>query len=83
MGTWGKPTLVQKCIGTGLSVKGNNKRKAEKMMRDTLAEWEAKITVNYENIAFGEYLSRWLEEIRHGMISSAWMRRGTYCTPIM
>ena len=63
---------VQKCIGTGLSAKDNNKRKAEKMMRDTLAEWEAKITVNYENIAFSEYLRRWLEEIRHTLEESTY-----------
>lgn len=55
----------QKCIGTGLIVKGDNKRKAEKMRLEVLAEWEQKIAENTTEILFSAFLLQWLDATKH------------------
>ncbi len=45
---------------TKLPVKGNNKRKAEKMLRDTLTEHENATPHNAENVLFVDALYSWL-----------------------
>ncbi len=53
----------QKWIGTNLPVKGN-KRKAEKMLRQALTEYEAKDCLCNSDILFGNYIRVWLEQVR-------------------
>lgn len=55
----------QKCIGTGLFVKDDNKRRAERMRREVLAEWERKIAENTTDILFSDFLLQWLEATKH------------------
>ena len=54
----------QKSISTGLTVSGNNKRKAEQKRLEVLKEWQDKI-VSGGDILFSEYLKQWLEETKH------------------
>lgn len=53
----------RKNCATGLAATAKNKRKAEKLRQQTLAEWEQKICPNYSDILFSDYLRLWLEEI--------------------
>ena len=57
----------QKSIATGISVTGNNKRKAIDVRNSILAEWKEKITENYQDILFSDYLKRWLETVKHAI----------------
>ena len=54
----------QKWIPTGYPVKGN-KKKAEKFLRDKIAEWESKNVEYYTNMKFSDYLEKWLLEIKN------------------
>ena len=53
----------QKCIGTGLSASGNNKRRAQKMRDSILREWEGKISQKTTNITFADFLEQWIEMV--------------------
>lgn len=53
---------TQKWISTGLSVKGS-KRKAEKLLREALMEYDKKSVVPKWNILFSDYVQVWLDEI--------------------
>jgi integrase len=55
----------EKSIGTGIPVKGNNKRRAEAEMKRILTEWDAKVTDNFTDILFSDYLKQWLDTTRH------------------
>lgn len=57
----------QKTVATGIPVQGNNKRKAEAARKQILEKWEAKITDNFQDILFSDYLKQWLETIRHSI----------------
>ena len=63
----------QKCIGTGLSASGNNKRKALKIRDSILQEWESRIAQKTTNISFADFLEQWLEIIKPTIAES------TYC----
>ncbi|MDD6633914.1 MAG: site-specific integrase [Ruminococcus sp.] len=54
----------QKWIPTGYTVKGN-KKKAERFLREKIAEWESKNVEYYTNMKFSEYLEKWLLEIKN------------------
>jgi len=54
----------QKSISTGISVQGNNKRKAEQAKKDILDEWRNIIAKNYHDILFADYLVEWLDSIK-------------------
>ena len=58
-------TRKQKCIGTGLSVKGRNKRKAEAALQRALREWQNKIIEDQPDIPFSDYLTTWLADIKN------------------
>ena len=60
----GKRSLHSK--STGLKVKGNNKRKAEAMMRDIVSEWErqANNARPADNPTMRECIAKWLEQKR-------------------
>lgn len=58
--------MKQRAKSTGLSVKGNNKRRAEALMREIVQQWEREATgmkVEDEHL-FSEYAQRWLERKR-------------------
>ena len=54
----------QKSIATSVSVRGNNKREAEAARKRILAEWENKVTENYQEVFFSDYLKQWLEDVK-------------------
>ncbi|MCL2827373.1 MAG: site-specific integrase [Oscillospiraceae bacterium] len=51
----------QKSVSTGLPTQGKNKRKAEAIRKEILAEWETKIACNFQDILLSDYLLQWLE----------------------
>ncbi|MGN1112078.1 MAG: hypothetical protein ACI4RP_02635 [Acutalibacteraceae bacterium] len=53
----------QKWISTGLPIKGN-KRRAEKILRGKIQEWDNKIVEYYSSITVAEYFEKWLVEIK-------------------
>lgn len=53
----------KKWISTGLSVKGN-KRKAEKMLREILTEYELKDGIVHSDTLMSDYVRLWLDQIR-------------------
>ena len=53
----------QKWISTGLPIKGN-KRRAEKILRDKIQEWDNKIVDYYSSISVAEYFEKWLVKIK-------------------
>lgn len=57
----------QKSIKTGISAQGNNKRKAETVRKNLLEEWEKKVSENFQDILFSDYLKEWLETVRHSI----------------
>lgn len=52
----------QKWISTGLAVKGNKKR-AEKLLRDTLREYETKENLVHTDMLFSDAVRLWLENV--------------------
>lgn len=54
-----------KWVDTGILVTGNNKKKAEKKLREILCEYENKNIIFTKSIDFAEYISNWLELIKH------------------
>ena len=58
----------QKWISTGLSVDGNNKRKAEKHCKDELHKLEETLSLsNYEEMLFSDFMRKWLEDIKRNI----------------
>ena len=51
----------QKWISTGISVSGNNKRKAEKKLREILFDYETNNQAFSSDILFVDYLNKWIE----------------------
>lgn len=51
----------QKWISTKLPVQGNKKR-AEDLRVKYLVEWSEKVCESYEDMPFGEYLEKWLDD---------------------
>lgn len=58
----GQGDRKQKWINTKLDIKGN-KRRAEKMLSEMLAEYQKKDVVFYSTITVADYFNEWLEEI--------------------
>ena len=54
----------RKSVATGITVKGNNKRKALCARDEILDEWKNKIAENHQEILFSDYLIMWLEIIK-------------------
>lgn len=59
----------RKSKATGLTVKGN-KRKAQTMADEMLREMQSKVTENYSDISFPQYMRLWLEEIEMSIAES-------------
>ena len=62
----------QKSVATGILVQGKNKRQAEERRREILAEWEQKITSNFVEILFSDYLLEWLEIVKYSIADSTY-----------
>jgi integrase len=61
----------QKLLATGIAVKGNNKRKAEKVMHELIAEYE-KLDMSKVTISFLTYLDTWLAKMNGVLKPSTW-----------
>jgi len=67
-----------KWISTRLTVDGNNKRKAEKFLRDTIKEYEdGRVTYSRE-ILFTEWMSDWLERYKSSVETTTWEGYDSY-----
>ena len=62
----------QTWVNTGLTVDGNNKRKAEKMKAEILSEWQKKICENSRDILFSDFMLEWLETVKHNIAISTY-----------
>ncbi len=58
-------------LATGVPVKGNNKRRAEKAMRELIAEYEG-LNIEDERILFTAFLDKWMESIKPALKPSTW-----------
>ena len=54
----------QKWVTTDISVKGNNKRKADTKLKEVLAEYERQKTDISNNILFTDFMQNWLENLK-------------------
>lgn len=62
----------KKWISTGLSIVGNNKRKAEKILRDILKEHEDGKVVYSKEILFSDWMIGWLERMKANIELTTW-----------
>jgi len=62
----------QKSITTGIPIQGSNKRKAEAARKAILAEWESKVTDNFTDLLFSDYLLQWLETTRYSIADTTY-----------
>ena len=49
----------QKMLATKVPVKGNNKRKAERVLKELIAKYEG-LNLENENVLFTTFLDKWL-----------------------
>lgn len=61
----------QKLLATGVSVKGNNKRKAENALKELMAQYEG-LDIDRDNVLFLSFLDTWLKEIKMLIKPSTW-----------
>ena len=69
-----------KWVDTGVLVAGNNKKAAEKRLREILHQYETKNVVFTRNVDFADYLSRWLESIKNTIEQTTWEGYHQYVT---
>lgn len=62
---------TQKLLATGVDVKGNNKRRAEKVMQEIIAEY-SKLDLSNGKILFTTFLEEWLENMKGLLKPSTW-----------
>lgn len=73
----------QKWISTGIPVAGNNKRKAEKRMREILTELEEKKIELNRDIILADYVKLWLEEKKSEVELNTWEAYESYVNTII
>lgn len=61
----------QKMVATKIPVKGNNKRRAEQVMREIVARYKG-INLECENVFFTDFLDKWLKGIKGIIKPSTW-----------
>ena len=54
-----------KWISTGIKADGNSKRKADKRLREILAEYENRKTIYSKDVLFSDYIVEWLKDCKH------------------
>jgi len=62
----------QKWITTDISVKGNNKRKAEEKRKEVLFELESQKTDLSKDVLFIDFYREWLENLRHSIAATTY-----------
>ena len=62
----------QKWVQAGLSVSGNNKRKADAKRDEILQQYQDTITVNGNDMLFSAWLLQWLEESKGTIAESTY-----------
>jgi len=62
----------RKWINTQLTVDGNNKRKAEKLLRELIVKYQNRKIVSTENKKFSVYLTEWLDGLENHLEFESW-----------
>lgn len=61
----------QKMLATKVPVKGNNKRKAERVLKELIAKYEG-LNLENENILFTAFLDKWLQSVKPILKPATW-----------
>lgn len=63
--------VKQKMLATKVPVKGNNKRKAERVLKELIAKYEG-LNLENENILFTAFLDKWLQSVKPILKPATW-----------
>lgn len=61
----------QKMLATKVPVKGNNKRKAERVLKELIAKYED-LNLENENVLFTTFLDKWLQSVKPILKPATW-----------
>lgn len=61
----------QKMLATKVPVKGNNKRKAERVLKELIAKYEG-LNLENENVLFTAFLDKWLQSVKPILKPATW-----------
>lgn len=61
----------QKMLATKVPVKGNNKRKAERVLNELIAKYEG-LNLENENVLFTAFLDKWLQSVKPILKPATW-----------
>lgn len=61
----------QKMLATKVPVKGNNKRKAERVLKELIAKYEG-LNLENENVLFTSFLDKWLQSVKPILKPATW-----------
>lgn len=61
----------QKMLATKVPVKGNNKRKAERVLKEMIAKYEG-LNLEKENVLFTTFLDKWLQSVKPILKPATW-----------
>ena len=61
----------QKMLATKVPVKGNNKRKAERVLKELIAKYEG-LNLENENVLFTIFLDKWLQSVQPILKPATW-----------
>lgn len=61
----------QKMLATKVPVKGNNKRKAERALKELIAKYEG-LNLENENVLFTSFLDKWLQSVKPILKPATW-----------
>lgn len=61
----------QKMLATKVPVKGNNKRKAERVLKEMIAKYEG-LNLENENVLFTTFLDKWLQGVKPILKPATW-----------
>ena len=61
----------QKMLATKVPVKGNNKRKAERVLKELIAKYEG-LNLENENVMFTTFLDKWLQSVKPILKPATW-----------
>lgn len=61
----------QKMLATKVPVKGNNKRKAERVLKELIAKYDG-LNLENENVLFTAFLDKWLQSVKPILKPATW-----------
>lgn len=61
----------QKMLATKVPVKGNNKRKAERVLKELIAKYDG-LNLENENVLFTTFLDKWLQSVKPILKPATW-----------